>query len=471
MKTPILDMLKSVSKESVTRFCMPGHKGKTGIFQGALYENDITELPGADNLYMPNGAIAESQRLYAKFIGAAVAFFLVGGSTVGIHASMLSVLNPGDKLLMARDMHVSAVNAAILADADVEFVYPSGQHAELPAVVTPEDIAEAIRINPDAKAVYITYPNYYGLCCDLNEICRIAHNAGMKVICDAAHAATYDFSALTPVSPAAAGCDIWTVSLHKTLPALNQCAALCVGENADVSVSKVQSRVNMLQTTSPSYLLLGSIDYALGYMQEQGKQRLAAVTALVEDSIMKLENLGGYRCATKDVPLQTGAYDRDILRLVIDVTDRGLSGFSAARKLAREGISVEAGDSTHIILICTVADSSMEFEVLQNALRTIKGTNYNIHTKSATEELTAYFAGKPVVGLREASFAKRLNMPLISSVGCVAAVSVGVYPPGVPLLLPGQEISYEMIETIGRLRQQGYSIFGSDGNVEIANVP
>ncbi len=470
MKTPILDMLESVSKDSVTRFCMPGHKGKTALFEGAVFEHDITELPGADNLYMPSGAIAASQRMYAKDVGAAAAFFLVNGSTAGIQASLLSVLEPGDKIIMARDMHISAINAVILAGARVELVYPSGRHDELPAVVSPADMRAAINANMDAKAVYVTYPNYYGLCCDLNEICRIAHNAGMKVICDAAHAASYDYSVLTPVSPAAAGCDIWTTSLHKTLPALNQCAALCVGEGSGIAVGKAQSRVNMVQTTSPSYLLLGSIDYALAYMREQGKERLEAVTALVEDCIRAIEAMGGYHCVTKDVPFKTGAYDRDILRLVIDVTDRGLSGFSAARKLAREGISVEACDSSNIILICTVSDSVTEFDVLKSALYSIKGTNYNINTRTATQELTDYFSARPVAGMREASFAKRVNMPLISAVGCVAAVGVGVYPPGVPLLLPGQEISYEMVETIARLKQQGYSIFGTDGNIEVADL-
>ncbi len=466
--TPIVDMLNQT--QGGPRFCMPGHKGKPGFLGAPAHGSDITELPGADNLYMPTGVIHESQKLHADFIGAAESFFLVNGSSCGIHAALLSVLEPGDKVLMVRDMHLSAINALILADAEPVFILPSMKHPELPGVVEPAEVAAAIKSHPDAKALYLTYPNYYGLCADLNEICAIAHRAGMKVVCDAAHAAAFDFSGLMPVSPAAAGCDIWVSSLHKTLPAMNQCAALCIGEKAGMGANIVQSRLNMLQTTSPSYLLLASADYALAYMREKGQKALDAVVALVEDNIRRIEGLGGYRCVTKDIPPACCAFDRDILKLVIDVTDRGLSGFGAARALAKNGVYVESADATNIVLLCTVADNKQDFDKLRSVLAGIKGADYLIKRTEPDADLKEILRQRPRMNMRNAALTARRNVPLIDSRGCVSAVCVGFYPPGVPVILPGQEITYGMVEYIARMRQSGYTVFGTDGNIEVVDI-
>ncbi|MDL2238182.1 aminotransferase class V-fold PLP-dependent enzyme, partial [Christensenellaceae bacterium OttesenSCG-928-K19] len=430
----------------------------------------ITELPGADNLYMPAGVIRESQALHAGFIHAGASFLLVNGSSCGVHAAMLSVLKPGDKIIVARDMHLSAVHGLILAGAVPVFMIPQNANPELPGVITPQDVRTVLAEHPDAKAVYLTYPNYYGMCCDLNEICAIVHNAGKKVICDAAHAAAFDFSPLMPDSPAAAGCDIWVTSLHKTLPAMNQCATLCVGEDTRLMPNVVQSRLNMLQTTSPSYVLLASADYALGFMRERGKEALGAVINLVEDNIRKIEAIGGYRVVTKDVPPLCGAYDRDVLKLVIDVTDRGVSGFGAAKALQKQGVYIEAADSSNIILLCTVADGKAEFDLLRAALSKIKGANYHIKRTKPDEELQQIYRRKPAMSMREAVYARRRSIPMIDAVGEVSAVCVGAYPPGVPIILPGQSITYGMVDYIARMRQAGYSIFGTDGSIEVADV-
>ncbi len=465
MDTPILDMLKKIAASGDARFCMPGHKGKPGFLGGAVNDYDITELPGADNLYMPEGPILQSQQLHAEYIGASHSFFLVNGSSIGVHASILAVLKRGDKVIVGRDMHLSAINALALAGARPLLVHPSASGTELFGVLTPEDVRRAVLRYPDAKAVYITYPNYYGLCSDINEICAVAHRAGMKVICDAAHAAAFDYSDLLPVPPAAAGCDVWATSLHKTLPAMNQCAVMSVGTGVEWGTA--QAVLNMLQTTSPSYVLLGSSDYALGYMRDKGKQKLAAVIALVEDNIRKIEALGGYRCVTKDVPVLTGAYDRDILKLVIDVTDRGISGFSAARSLAKNGICVEAADSANIVLICSVADGQEDLDRLKAALYALKGSNYSIQSKMTAIELAGVFDRQLSMEIGEAVFGKKRNVPLLESVGEIAAASVGAYPPGIPVIIPGQKITYDMVDYIARMRQQGYTVFGSDGNIDI----
>ncbi len=471
MDTPIVDMLGRVAKEHPSRFCMPGHKGKTGFLPEVVNALDITELPGADNLYRPEGAIKKSQELHAKYIGARESFFLVNGSSCGVQAAVLSVLSPGDTVIVARDIHLSAVHAFVMAGVKPVFVYPSAQETDVPCVVSVEDIEKAIGLHKKARAVYLTYPNYYGLCADLNGICAIAHEAGMKVICDAAHGSAFDFSELLPVTPAHAGCDIWVNSLHKTLGAMNQCAVLNVGEESGLSSAVVQSRLNMLQTTSPSYLLLASSDHTLGYMRGAGKEKLGAVISLVEDNMRRIEALGGYRCILQDIPKNAGAFDRDVLRLVIDVTDRGVSGFGAARALQKKGIAVETADISNIVLICTAADSLGDFEALKAALKGIKGSNYKIRRMLSAEDLRQVFLPQISVPMRDAFFAERRTLPLGESIGCVSAVCAGAYPPGVPAILPGQRITEDMVDYLMLLRGRGYGLFGTyRDTIEVACI-
>lgn len=462
-------MLTHVAEQGQARFCMPGHKGKSGFLPPVVNVMDITELPGADNLYGPQGVIRESQELHARFIGARESYFLVNGSSCGVHAAVISSVNRGDVVIAARDVHLSAVHAFCMAGARPVFVYPSGGIEEVPGVVCPQDIARAIAAHPEAKAVYLTYPNYYGLCADLNAICALAHAAGMKVICDAAHAAAFDFSDLLPVSPAQTGCDIWVNSLHKTLPAMNQCAVLSVGENSGIRREVIQSRLNMLQTTSPSYLLLGSSDYALAYMRECGAHQLRLAVGLVEENMRRIEALGGYRCILQDTPKATNAFDRDILKLVIDVTDRGISGFGAAKELHKSGIEVETADISNIVLICTVADGPEEFERLKEALVKIKGSNYRIRRQTTMKDLEEIYTLQPEIPMEEAFFAERNLVPSEDAAGCIAAASVGAYPPGVPVILPGHRITPQMTDYLKLLRGKGYELFGMHGDgIEVA---
>ena len=469
MDTPIVSMLDRVSKETRLRFCMPGHKGKKGFLSGTVNVQDITELPGADNLYCPQGVIREAQQLHAKYIGARESWFLVNGSTCGVQASVLSALEPGDTVIVARDIHLSAVHAFIMADVKPVFVYPSAQAADVPCVVSVQDMAAAIALHKKAKAVYLTYPNYYGLCADLNGICAVAHEAGMKVICDAAHAALFDFSELLPTAPAQAGCDIWVTSLHKTLCAMNQCAVLNIGANAAIQPEVVRSRLNMLQTTSPSYLLLASCDYSLAMMREEGEVRLRAAVNLVEDNMRRIEAIGGYRCVLQDIPKASGAFDRDILKLVIDVTDRGISGFGAAKELHKCGIDVETADVSNIVLICTIADGIEDFENLRDALKQIRGANYHIANTFAQEEINEVYRTQLERSMRDAFFAERRIVAVEDSVGCIAVASAGAYPPGVPVIMPGQRITKQMIDYLRHLQGSGYGLFGmQDGGIEIA---
>jgi len=461
MKKPIVEMLQRMAETERVRFHMPGHKGRLGFFTPDILKYDITELAGSDNLYMPSGVIYQSQKLNAPTFSARSCFYLVNGSSTGVAASLLSVAAPGEKVIFARDFHLSAASGIILSGITPVFCYPSAKNTYLPSVVTLQDIKKVISENEDARAVYITYPNYYGLCPDLNEIAALAHSVGMTVVVDGAHAAAFAYSDMLPPHPGEAGADLWTMSLHKTLHAPNQCSVLCTGEQSDVDDDLVKRNINLLQTTSPSYLLLASMDHALAEMRERGAKLVGDAILLVEEFILRINMLGGYRCVTADIPKGTGAVDRDITKLVIDVTDRGMTGFLAEQKLTRRGIYAEGADHRNIILLCSFGNNRRDYEQLLIALNEINGTNYNI----AREVGTMHFKTQEQLqyNMRNIMLRRTVNLPFVKAVDRVAACTVGTYPPGVPYILPGQVVDVSTLEHLVRLQNQGYTLFGTDG--------
>ena len=469
MKQPIVEMLQRMADSEKVRFHMPGHKGRPGLLPPDVMKFDITELAGADNLYMPSGVIHQSQKLNAPSFAARSCFYLVNGSSVGVMASILSVAGPGEKMIFARDFHLSAASGIILSGVKPVFVYPSAKNTYLPSVVTVQDVKKVISENEDARAVYITYPNYYGLCPDLNEIAALAHSVGMAVVVDGAHAAAFAYSDMLPAHPGEAGADLWTMSLHKTLRALGQCSVLCVGEQSGIDEDLVKRNINLLQTTSPSYLLLASMDHALAEMREGGAKLIGDAILLVEEFILRIEMLGGYKCVTADIPKGTGSADRDITKLVIDVTDRGMTGFLAEQKLVRRGIYVEGADHRNIILLCSFGNNRRDYEQLLIALDELGGTNYNI----ASEVGTMHFKSQEQLqySMRNIMLRRSVSLPFLKAVGRVAACTVGTYPPGVPYILPGQIIDVETLEHLVRLQNQGYSLFGTDGHtLDVAEI-
>lgn len=461
-------MLAGVAAGTRSRFNMPGHKGKAAYLPERVNVRDITEVPGADSLYCPEGVIQRSQRLYADAIGARSARYLVNGSTCGVETAILSAIGPGDKILVARDLHLSAVHAFILADAKPVFIVPKPSAGSLPSVVTPQQVERAIRRHTDAKAIYVTYPNYYGECVDLETITAMAHEAGMRVICDAAHAAAFDFSTLLPASPSRCGCDLWATSLHKTLPANNQCAALLVGRGClGIPETLVQSRLNWLQTTSPSYLLLASCEFATAIMMQEGADLVSRAVQQLEVATRQLERMG-FRVLSRDVAPQTGAYDRDILRLVIDVSGRGMTGLAAAREMARQGTYVEGADLSNLILICSPVDVEDDLATLVGTMQTLKGGLYTIERPLRNQDLWNLGESEFVAPIRAAAMARRESVPISKCDGRISAACIGLYPPGVPIYMPGQRLSAEKMRTLERLRKEGYGTFGFSETVEVA---
>lgn len=455
MKTPIAEMLLAQDKRTLARFHMPGHKGRAAFLPQNVLRYDITELSGTDNLMLPTGVIAASQREAARLMYARSAYYLVGGSTAGVLASFLSM--SARRALVARDFHLSAWSAMVLSGIQPHFIVPEDADF-LSCVITPQQAAKAMADVPQADVLYITYPNYYGYCCDLKEIVRIAHKAGKIVIVDGAHAAAFPFSQQLPLDCGRAGADLFTVSLHKTLNAPNQCAMLCVGENCPIPDAHIKRAVNLVQTTSPSYLLLASMEYALAQAEQTGMDN---ALALARKAAHRLQTLPGLSCEAEAVAPKTGAVARDCTKIILNVQDRGLSGFQAAHMLEEKGVFCETADAGHVLLMCSAQNTWEDYAALFDALEQVFGTDYSI----ARHKSTRYYVRMPLIKTpREMYYTKTKRVEYTYAVDRICAEAVGAYPPGVPMLLPGQRITADFLQHLSNFSAQGYTLFGTDGS-------
>ncbi|MBT3319332.1 MAG: aminotransferase class I/II-fold pyridoxal phosphate-dependent enzyme [Clostridia bacterium] len=449
-KTPIMDAIYSAAKDSKARFCMPGHKGDTGFFGGDMLRFDITELPGVDNLLAPSGVIKQSEQLHADFIGAEQAHYTTGGSTAGVHA-MLSLFG-GKKVIFARGVHASVANAIVMFD--IKPVYLPSQACDYPRVTSTDAVKTALGQHKDAVAVFIVYPNYFGLCCDIAGIARITHKAGIPLVVDGAHSAHFAYSALLPISPADAGADIWTQSTHKTLPAMNQCACVCVGNTSMISGSRLKRALTKVQTTSPSYLLLASIDYAHAYMRDKGEQELFAIISIADKFRIMVDKLPRLSC-----PKIAMALDEDIdpLKLIIDVSKTGLSGMTVSKRLAAVGIHIEAADTSNILLLLSVGDTAEQLDLLYKELSSIEKT----YGKSIY--FSPYSLPPATKYSQKFKFYDNIEKVRVErAVGRHCASTVCVFPPAEVVVHSGQLISFEMAGYILEAKRQGFDVFGID---------
>ncbi len=451
-QTPILDGLYEICGRNTARLCMPGHKGDAGFFCGDALKFDITELPGADNLLAPEGIIAASQQLHAGFIGADAAYYTTGGSTAGILAMLW--LFRGKKVIFPRGVHLSAANAVFMFG--ITPVYLSSPPSDYPCVVNADDIKAALKAHRDAAAVFIVYPNYFGLCCHIEAAAQAAHRAGIPLLVDAAHAAHFVYSPLLPLAPSYAGADIWTESAHKTLPAMNQCACLCVGKSSLIDKNEAKQALSMVQTTSPSYLMLGSLDYAHAYMRDKGEQELFRIINLGRRCEDTVNAIPGLFCP--DIP-GVEAADRDALKIVIDVSGTGHTGMAVKDALAKQGIYIEAADMRSILLMLSAGNTSADLELLYEALRGIEKVRSSgiYFSPYGMPEATKYSQNSRSWGNIE-------TVRLEQSAGRISAAAAGVYPPAEAVIQRGQVVSYEIAGYLLEAKRQGFEVFGIEGD-------
>lgn len=466
-KMPIMEGLAAYRDQRITRFHMPGHKGNLGFMRVLeeirqnMYAFDVTEVEGTDNLHMPQEMIAQAQHLLAEAFGASESLFLVNGSTSGMLGSILGLTERGDRVLVQRNCHQSVYHAMYLGGLQASYLYPEVSEFGFASGLSVQTVREAVRSYPQAKALILTYPSYYGTCCLLEEIAAICKEHQILLIVDEAHGAHFGFSEFLPKTAMACGADVSVNSLHKTLPALTQTAAMHLGKRlSDRQRRKIKQMLRMVQTSSPSYLLLASADAARQIMQAEGAARFSKIRKWIADLEKELAAIEGVTLLSED---HLKGERHDFTRLVIRTPWNGEKLVQTLRRSYR--IQVEMAEDNHIVLIGTIADTKADYEYLARVLKEIFGKKISASFKTE-DSLQKTVAGKmpiPTVwcSVQEAEQYLWEEVFLREAVGKVSAEQIVPYPPGVPLLLPGEQIGEDMAAYLEELFCRGTKILKS----------
>lgn len=468
-KLPLVKGVLDYVKKGNTLFCMPGHKGGKGFlstepgkkFYEMLIKTDITEVDGLDNLHHAEGIINEAQNMLSSFYGSKKSYFLVNGSTSGNLAMIFSCFNEGDKVIVERNCHRSVLNGIIMRKLNPVYIKNKiHKKYNAPLSIEGEHFIETIRANEDAKGIIITYPNYYGICCDLNVIISEAHKRGMKVLVDSAHGAHFGVHEALPESAVSLGSDYVVTSSHKTLPSFTQTAYLHIGENVDIG--KVDFYVSAFLSTSPSYMLMCSMDYARYYLQEYGHEDYGKLISMLNIYRQRINKLKGFHVIGAE---DSDAYNIDVTRYVLNV-EKGFSAFKLYDYLRSRNLQPEFCDSSNVILIFSTFTTEAEIKALYEALRCCnldELKNYDINIKDISipnKRMLPY----------EAIQKEKKNIPFYSAENKVCAEAVVPYPPGIPVILPGEVIERSTIDFINYYLRQKVTMLGvKNGEIQIIN--
>jgi lysine decarboxylase len=468
LNTPLYSGIKKYIDSKPVAFHMPGHKLGAGFVEGFklnLASCDLTEIPGLDNLHYPEDIINEAQEFTAKAYGAANSFFLVNGSTSGILTIIMTVCKQGDSLVVARDCHKSVINAMILAGVNPIYIKP-GYNSEfgITTGVTALEVKNTLFNNPEAIGVFLTRPNYYGICSDITGIADIVHKAGKVLIVDEAHGAHLAFSKSLPIDALAGGADICVQSAHKTLPALTQGAFLHV-KSDKIDLEKLKTYLSIFQTSSPSYIIMASLDIARATMEDKGEGLL---DELLSDVMELKESLGTIK-KIKVLAIDKDLYfEQDMTRIVIKLRELGITGFFAEKILRQDyNIQVEMSDLYNIVCIATIADKKESFEKLYGAIADIA---FRFKDAEALADIynMEIMMPRQILSLKQTLQAETKKVKFRDACKMVSAAAITPYPPGIPLICPGEEISEQIHSYIMQILISGAKVNGIGNNEEIS---
>lgn len=471
-RAPIYEALKNYRARRVVPFDVPGHKQGRGnpeltAFLGKdCMSVDVNSSRPLDNLCHPVSVIREGEKLAADAFGAGHAFFVVGGTTAAVQAMILSVCKRGDKIILPRNVHRSAINALVVCGALPVYVNPGiSKELGIPLGMPMEELEQAILQNLDAKAVFVNNPTYYGVCSDLRRITQFAHSHGMAVLVDEAHGTHFSFGEGLPVSAMAAGADMAAVSMHKTGGSLTQSSFLLLRDKN--AAGHVRQILNLTQTTSASYLLLSSLDISRKNLVLHGREIFAKVCGFADYARAEINKIGGYYAFAGECKDGNAFFDFDTTKLSIHTLGIGLAGIEVYDILRDDyGIQIEFGDMANILAILSVGDRALELERLVSALSEIK----RLHSRDKAGMLDhEYIPPQLVLPPQEAFYAVRRSMPIEESAGQVCAEFVMCYPPGIPILAPGERITPEILDYIRYAKAKGSLLTGTE-DLKIENI-
>lgn len=474
VNAPIYEALRRFRRMRVVPFDVPGHKRGRGNmelteFLGEDCMNvDVNSMKPLDNLCHPVSVIKDAEMLAAQAFGAANAFFMVGGTTSAVQSMIMYACKEGDKIIMPRNVHRSAINALILTGAVPVYVNPDvNKQLGIALGMSVSQVEQAIRDNPDAKAIMVNNPTYYGICSDLRRITELAHAHGMLVLVDEAHGTHFYFGEGFPITAMAAGADIASVSMHKSGGSLTQSSFLLMGEK--VNSDYMRQVINLTQTTSASYLLLSSLDISRKRLALSGREIFAKTVEMAEYARSEINDIGGYYAYSRELINGDSIFDFDVSKLSVFTLPIGLAGIEVYDLLRDEyDIQIEFGDIGNILAYISVGDRKRDIERLISAMSEIKRR----FSKTGADMLSHEYIS-PVVSEapRKAFYAEKVSLPLDEAAGKVCTEFVMCYPPGIPILAPGELITPEIIEYIRYAKEKGCQMTGTeDINIERLNV-
>lgn len=469
-ETPLFSGLVAHAKKNPIQFHIPGHKKGNGMdpeFREFIGDNalsiDLINIAPLDDLHQPRGIIKQAQDLAAEAFGADHTFFSVQGTSGAIMTMIMAVCGPNDKIIVPRNVHKSIMSAIVFSGAIPVFIHPEiDENLGISHGITTDSVEKALEQHPDAKGVLVINPTYFGIAGDLKRIVQIAHSHHVPVLVDEAHGVHIHFHDALPLSAMQAGADMAATSVHKLGGSLTQSSILNVKEGL-VSAKRVQAILSMLTTTSTSYLLLASLDVARRRLATEGKELIGKAIHLAESIRKRVNEIDHLYCVGSEILGSKATFDYDPTKLIISVKDLGLSGFEVEKWLReRYNIEVELSDLYNILCIITPGDTEYEANILVKALKEL--AEECEHQAENIKPLKVLLPDIPLLALspREAFYAETEVIPFEESVGRVIAEFIMVYPPGIPIFIPGEIINRENLLYIQKNLEVGLPVQGPE---------
>lgn len=473
-RAPLYEALVDYEKEGKISFHVPGHKdgkdfdeeGKQRFFP--LLSIDGTEVNGLDDLHHPTGAIKEAQELAAEIFGGDWSFFLVGGSTAGNLAAALSVVKPGDQILVQRNSHKSIFHGLMLAGAKPVYMVPEiHQESGIPLGISPHVVQEGLSRFPEVKGVWITSPNYYGMGMDIGEIAKMTREKGIPLIVDEAHGAHFGQVPGLPPSALQLGADLVVQSTHKMLSSMTM-SSMLHGKGNRVNKENIGFYLSIIQSSSPSYPLMASLDLARRHLYQRGRNQLSRGIILLQKKKEELKRrLNNIRIFS--LPENAG-FVQDPFKWVISSAEGQLTGYELLDYLERKGCVAEMADTGQVVLALSAGIQENEIDDLTHVLLTLDRELMSMEKKEPQEG--APMPGQwvqPALSLREALDSQRKRVPLQESKGKICGEMIIPYPPGVPFLVPGEIIKEEHIQHLLFMKERGI-VFQGAGDDSLSTI-
>ncbi|APM40423.1 aminotransferase class I/II-fold pyridoxal phosphate-dependent enzyme [Clostridium kluyveri] len=477
-ETPLFDALMEYVNRDTIPFHVPGHKKGVGMdkeFKQFIGENpfkiDVTVFKLVDSLHHPTGPIKRAQQLAADAYGSDAAFFSIHGTSGAIQSMIMSVVNSGDKLIIPRNVHKSVTAGIILSGAIPVYMQPAlDKRVGIAQGVTPETVEDTLKKHPDAKAVLIINPTYYGVATDIKKISDIVHSYDIPLIVDEAHGPHLGFNDNLPMSAIEAGADMCAQSTHKIIGALTQCSLLHVCSER-IDINRVHQVLSLLQTTSPSYILMASLDCARRQIALWGKELLDKSIELANYVRYEINNIKGFYCFGEEIVGNEGVTALDPTKITINCRELGITGYDLDMILSNKyHIQMELSDLYNVLAVGSFGDTKEAMDTLLHALKEIS-TEYYVKENKKSDFLDIPNIPKQIKIPRDAFNSPKKPLLLKNSIGMISGEFLMAYPPGIPILCPGEEITKEIVDYVQKLKNTGLYVQGTeDPEVEYIKV-